>query len=174
MSKLNLRGPIMKISERRGMCPAVQFSNIAIDQWNTLLEELVCAKSLNNFQEKYDKWILKDGTMQAGLNPANIQIGKYTPFHCHSYKHSETINKPLVFKTFLRTDWVTQHLPVIFIFSVLCLERKISNVRNNFLNVKQVYILCSHCCFISFILLGENINEKYIFILKVASALHFV
>lgn len=40
-------------------------------------EEVVCANSIHKFKEKYAKWILKEGTIQALLFPVSMQIGKY-------------------------------------------------------------------------------------------------
>ena len=67
ISKSNLRGHSMKIAKRRGDKDVQKYSfpNRAIDQWNALPEEVVCAKSIHKFKEKYDNWILKDGTIRA-------------------------------------------------------------------------------------------------------------
>ena len=67
ISKSNLRGHSMKIAKRRGDkdVQKYSFANTAIDQWNVLPEEVVCAKSIHKFKEKYANWILKDGTIRA-------------------------------------------------------------------------------------------------------------
>ena len=67
ISKSNLRGHSMKIAKRRGDKDVQKYSfpNRAIEQWNALPEEVVCAKSIHKFKEKYDNWILKDGTIRA-------------------------------------------------------------------------------------------------------------
>ena len=36
----------------------------AIDQWNKLPEEVVCANNIHKFKKKYDKTVLKDGTYE--------------------------------------------------------------------------------------------------------------
>ena len=67
LSKTNLRGHSMKLAKRRGDKDVQKFSfpNRAVDRWNSLPEEVVCAKSIHKFKEKYDNWILKDGTIRA-------------------------------------------------------------------------------------------------------------
>ena len=34
-------------------------------KWNVLPEEAVCAKNIHRFKEKYDRTVLKDGTLRA-------------------------------------------------------------------------------------------------------------
>ena len=41
------------------------FPHRAIDQWNALPEEVVCANSIHKFKDKYDETVLKDGTLRA-------------------------------------------------------------------------------------------------------------
>ena len=67
LSKTNLRGHSMKLVKRRGDKDVHKYSfpNRAIDQWNSLPEEVVCAQSIHKFKEKYDNWVLKDGTSRA-------------------------------------------------------------------------------------------------------------
>ena len=67
LSKTNLRGHCRKIAKRRGDKDIQKYSfpNRAVDQWNALPEEVVCAESIHKFKAKYDNWILKDGTIRA-------------------------------------------------------------------------------------------------------------
>ena len=62
-----LRGHSMKLLKRRGDKDVQKYSfpNRTIDLWNTLPEEVVCANSIHKFKEKYDTWLLKDGTLRA-------------------------------------------------------------------------------------------------------------
>ena len=55
----------MKLAKRRGDKDVQKYSfpNRAVDQWNSLLDDVVCAKSIHKFKEKYN-WILKDGTIR--------------------------------------------------------------------------------------------------------------
>ena len=41
------------------------FPHRAIDQWNALPEEVVCANNIHKFKEKYDNTVVKDGTLRA-------------------------------------------------------------------------------------------------------------
>ena len=63
----SLRGHSMKLNKRRGDKDVQKYSfpNRTIDLWNSLPEEVVGANSIHKFKEKYDKWLLKDGTLRA-------------------------------------------------------------------------------------------------------------
>ena len=65
-TQLPSRGHGKKLYKRRLKKDVRKFSSPrrAVDQWNALSEE-VCAKNIHKLKEKYDKAVLKDGTLQA-------------------------------------------------------------------------------------------------------------
>ena len=66
-TQLASRGHSKKLYKKRLKKDVRKFSfpHRAIDQWNVLPEEVVCAKNIHKFKEKYDKTVLKDGTLRA-------------------------------------------------------------------------------------------------------------
>ncbi len=66
-SQLPSRGHSKKLYKKRLKKDVKEFSfpHRAIDQWNILPEEVVCAKNIHKFKERYDKAVLKGGTLRA-------------------------------------------------------------------------------------------------------------
>ncbi len=65
-TQLTSRGHSKKLFKKRLKKDVRKFSfpHRAIDQWN-VLPEVVCAKNIHKFKEKYDRAVLKDGTLRA-------------------------------------------------------------------------------------------------------------
>ncbi len=86
-SQLPSRGHSKKLY-KKGLKKDVRkfsFPHRAIDQWNILPEEVVCAKNIHKFKEGYDNIVLKDGTLRAWLIPVKIQLGKQLGKNTHTH-----------------------------------------------------------------------------------------
>ena len=64
-SEVTTRGNSMKIQKKRGDKDARKyfFPNRIVDGWNSLLEQIVSAKTINQFKKLYDQNTQTDGTM---------------------------------------------------------------------------------------------------------------
>ena len=65
--KSTSRGHSKKLYKKRGDKDVRKFSfpNRAIDQWNALPNEIVCANAIHKFKDMYDKNVIKYGTIRA-------------------------------------------------------------------------------------------------------------
>ncbi len=67
LSQSSLRGHSKKLYKKRLKKDVKKYSfpDRAIDKFNALPEEVVCAKSIHSFKEKYDESMSKYGTKRA-------------------------------------------------------------------------------------------------------------